>query len=384
MKTILYFHQSAELYGSDKTLLQLVIGMSKKGHKVVVIVPEEGALTVEFHNSGIRYIVSPVLKLSRDMFTVRKLFLFIYHFFTSIKKIRKETKGLKIDCIHSNTLAVLIGAFYAKLFRIKHLWHVHEIIKHPRSIQLIYSFLLKKFSSIIVFNSKATANHWGIRNSRVLQYIVHNGIENNYTTLPTDEIKKFRVEKLNIHAKSTVITLIGRISRLKGHQLLLKAFEGTCKDRNDCVLLYVGGPPNGQEHFQVELEQLIESSPKKDLVRILPHQKHIDKIYAISDIIVVPSTEPESFGMIALEAMIAKKPVVVAGHGGLLEIIEHNKSGLIFEASNEKALTQELNRLIDNRDLREKLVLKASDRAIKNFPLQKYIDSFDEIYTTNC
>ncbi len=371
MKTILYFHQSAELYGSDKTLLQLVIGMSKKGHKVIVIVPEEGPLTGEFQNFNIKYIVSPVLKLSRDMFTLKKLSLFVYHFFSSTKTIRRETKNLNIDCIHSNTLAVLLGAFYAKLFRIKHLWHVHEIIQHPKLFHHIYSFLLKNFSYNIVFNSKATSDHWKIKKSKTLQHIVYNGIENPNKLFTTDEIKAFRKKKLNINSKSTVITLIGRISRLKGHQLLLRAFENACKGRNDCVLLYIGEPPNGQEHFQVELEQLIESSPKKDSVRILPHQKNINKIYAITDIVVVPSTEPESFGMTALEAMIAEKPVIAAGHGGLLEIIEHNKTGLIFEALNENAL-------------RKRIVIKAKERAIKKFPLKKYINSFEEIYTKNC
>lgn len=382
MKTILYFHQSAELYGSDKTLLQLVIGMSEKGHKVIVVIPEEGPLTAEFKDSKIEYIVNPVLKLSRDMFSPKKLFLFIYHFFTSIKTVRRKTKNLNIDLIHSNTLAVLLGAFYAKLFRIKHIWHVHEIIQHPKVIRLIYIFLLKNFSSIIVFNSRATANHWGI--SKTPQHIVHNGIENLFTQLTANEILTLKKEKLNLNTESIIITLIGRISRLKGQKLLLKAFENACLDKENCVLLYVGGPPSGQEYFQTELQELIKSSPKRESIHILPHQKDINKIYAITDIVVIPSTEPESFGMIALEAMIAKKPVLVAGHGGLLEIIEHNKSGLVFKASNEKALSQELLRLIEDSNLRKKLVLKANERVIKEFPLNKYIDSFDQIYTESC
>lgn len=384
MKTILYFHQSAELYGSDKTLLQLIIGMIERGHRVIVIVPNEGPLTTEFKNFRIKYIVTPILKLSRDMFTPKNIFLFVYHLFKSTRKIRKKTKNLKIDCVHSNTLAVLLGALYAKLFRIKHIWHVHEIIQHPKIVYPIYSFLLRKFSSTIVFNSNATANYWKIKNTNALQFTIHNGIESISKDFEINEIREFKKRILNINSESIVITLIGRISRLKGQKLLLSAFENANFDKKDCVLLYVGESPLGQEYYQTELEQLIKESSKADLIRILPHQKNIEKIYAISDIIIVPSTEPESFGMTALEAMIAKRPVIVAGHGGLLEIVEHNETGLIFEVSNEKALRTEILRLINDKDLRNKLVKNAREKAINEFPIGKYLNSFEDIYTNNC
>ncbi len=71
-----------------------------------------------------------------------------------------------------------------------------------------------------------------------------------------------------------------------------------------------------------------------------------------TDIGVVPSTEPEAFGMVAIEAMAAGVPVVAAGHGGLLDIVIHEKTGLIFSPGNTPALTEALERLASSRMLR--------------------------------
>ena len=56
---------------------------------------------------------------------------------------------------------------------------------------------------------------------------------------------------------------------------------------------------------------------------------YMASIWDSIDIAVVPSTEPEPFGLVALEAMLAKKPVIAAKHGGLTEIIDENKTGFI-------------------------------------------------------
>lgn len=67
---------------------------------------------------------------------------------------------------------------------------------------------------------------------------------------------------------------------------------------------------------------------------------------------VVPSTEPEPFGMVAIEAMLASKPVVAANHSGLTEIVIHNETGFLVELNNIIALKEALEKLINNPELR--------------------------------
>ncbi|RLD39202.1 MAG: hypothetical protein DRI74_01560 [Bacteroidetes bacterium] len=382
MKTILFIHQSAELYGSDKTLLQLVIGMSKKGHKVIVIVPEEGPLTGEFQNFNIKYIVSPVLKLSRDMFTLKKLSLFVYHFFSSTKTIRRETKNLNIDCIHSNTLAVLLGAFYAKLFRIKHLWHVHEIIESPILANKLYRFLVNSFSSKVVFNSKAsfTSLIRDNKNLRAKSSIIYNGIEKPDKLYSLEEINHFKKEEMNLASDTLVIGMVGRISRWKGQILLLEAFEKLQKETSGVYLLIVGSPPPGQEHYLLDLKNLIISKGLETYVQIHPFSPEIWKYWSSIDIAVVPSTEPEPFGLVAIEAMLMGKPVVAAAHGGLTEIIEDKKTGWLFKPNDKNNLYAGLKQLTRDKTLRNKLGKNAKIDVEKRFSKEKYVQNFSELY----
>ena len=87
MKNILFIHQSAELYGSDKTLLLLLKHLDKTKFYPVVILPNDGPLKIELEKIKIEVHVAPVLKLYRKMFSPKNLITF----FSDIKK------GVKIS-----------------------------------------------------------------------------------------------------------------------------------------------------------------------------------------------------------------------------------------------------------------------------------------------
>ena len=76
MKSILFIHQSAELYGSDKTILMFISQMDKAKYFPVVILPFDGPLKTEFEKNGIKVVIAPVLKLYRKMFTPGNLVKF--------------------------------------------------------------------------------------------------------------------------------------------------------------------------------------------------------------------------------------------------------------------------------------------------------------------
>jgi hypothetical protein len=156
-KTILFIHQSVELYGSDKTLFFLVKGIMKNNNfNVVVALPGEGPLKKLLEKNNIKVIVTPVINISRKMFTLKHLLSLPFYIASSIKKLKKELGDLKIDIIHSSTLAVLLGAFYSKKYKINHIWHIHEIIEKPKAVSYFFAYLVNHFSNVVVFNSNAS------------------------------------------------------------------------------------------------------------------------------------------------------------------------------------------------------------------------------------
>ena len=181
MKNILFIHQSAELYGSDKTLLIFLQNINKNNFFTVVVLPNEGPLKLELEKIGIKVVVTPVLKLYRDIFTFKNGINFIKDSFKSISTVNKLHKEHNFDIVYSNTLAVLLGVFFSFKNRIKHIWHVHEIIEHPKPIAWLFPKLLYYFSNTIICNSEATKENIVKREKRNSNKIivVHNGIQYN-------------------------------------------------------------------------------------------------------------------------------------------------------------------------------------------------------------
>ena len=114
MINILFIHQSAELYGSDKTLLLLLKHLDKTKFYAVVVLPNEGILKDELEKENIKVVIAPVLKLSRKMFTPKNIFNFLKDIKKGISILDKLNKEHNFEIVYSNTLAVLLGMIFAK------------------------------------------------------------------------------------------------------------------------------------------------------------------------------------------------------------------------------------------------------------------------------
>lgn len=377
MINILFIHQSAELYGSDKTLLLLLKHLDKTKFSPVVVLPNEGILKDELEKENIQVVIAPVLKLSRKMFTVKNIF----NFFKDIKKgisiLDKLNNKHHFDIVYSNTLAVLLGMIYAKKRKIKHLWHVHEIIVHPKFIASIFPKILARYSSLVVCNSFATEKNLIVRAPKLTSksIVIHNGIEKNTSIVNQGCKSDFGFKETDL-----IITLVGRISRLKGHKLLLEVFTNYLIHHENIKLLFVGSPVEGQEYYLEEIEHSIITNELEKRVKIVPFTNDLNSIWSITDIAVMPSTEAESFGLVAAEAMLAKKPVVASILGGLSEIVVNNESGYLFDPKNKLELYNAINNLIENPSLRTEFGENGYQRAIQEFSIEKHVKQFEAVF----
>lgn len=375
MKTILFVHQSAELYGSDKMLQILLSGLDPEIFKSVVILPGDGPLKQRLEQDNITVVIAPVLKVYRKMFTPANLMRFFSEIRQGIKILDKLNNQHKFDIVYSNTLAVLLGMIYARKRRIKHVWHVHEIIVHPKPIASAYPHLLKRFTDVIICNSKATRDNLVNRMPSLKQkcVVVYNGVEERLSD--TVSIAKAFA---GFKEGDVIITLVGRISRLKGHKWLIKAFMKHLLE-TDIKLLFVGSPVPGQEFYEEEIRAIIANRKLGDRIQIRPFTKDLQPVWDVTDIAVMPSTEAESFGLVALEAMLAKKPVIGADHGGLQEIIVNDVTGFLVEPSNIAELANAILRLASDSELRRKMGAAGYNRARAEFSQQGYVDKISAV-----
>ena len=378
---VLLVHQSAELYGSDKVMLQLVSRLDKSVFEPIVLLPTTGPLEKELERIGVEYHVVPTIKVSRSTFTFKGLVKLPLEIIYSVRSINSLLEGRRVDVVHSNTLAVMSGALWARLRRVPHVWHVHEIIERPSIVRKTYALLLHLFADKVMCNSHATAEHLykdnpSLRNKSI---VIWNGLEvsDDIGTSGKQNIRK----ELGLKPDDVLITLVGRINRWKGQRLLVAAAEMLENAGfKNVKYLIVGGPPLGNSQYLEELERDISNSAAGLDISIIPFTNDIWPVWTATDIAVVPSAEPEPFGMVALEAMAARKPVVASSFGGVVEIIVDGVTGCLFEPGNVLALAKKLEMLITSDRRRIEMGEAGYARLQEVFSINNYVVSIENTY----
>lgn len=381
MKNVLIVNQSAELYGADKAILELINNFPEN-YTPIVVLHEDGPLKRLLEKKGIQVILSSVIKVKRGILKPSFFMKLPFEIIKSFLTIKKQLKGKKIHLIHSNATSVFIGAFYSFFFRIPHLWHVHEIIEKPKRVALIYPKIIHFFSDKVIFNSFATSNHFTsiYPKIKVKSTVIYNGQERNIEKIDEVEIAKIKSSISTEINDKILIGLIGRISKIKGQDLMLDAFTILQKKHTDIHLVFIGSAVKGKEEYLEDILKKIEKNSLRSKVSFIDFQENIWPYYDTIDITVVPSTEKESFGLVATEAMLSKKPVIAANHGGLVEIVKQNETGLLFEANNAIDLAEKISFLLQNPELIKIYGEKGFKRVNDNFSTKKYVKSFTNEY----
>jgi len=183
-----------------------------------------------------------------------------------------------------------------------------------------------------------------------------------------DELK----QRLNLAAEDKIISLPGRLTRWKGQPLFLEALA-QIKELSWQALL-VGGAGK-KTAYDDELKATAKKLGIGDRIKFIGDQRDIVPYYAISDIVVSASTEPEAFGRVAVEAQAMAKPIIASSHGGSLETVKDGETGWLFANGDVVALASKLRyALSDDVDLAS---IGASGRqwVVENYTIDKMCQS---------
>ncbi|MEM7187598.1 MAG: glycosyltransferase family 4 protein [Bacteroidota bacterium] len=384
-KNILFVSISSDMYGSSKVLLSLVRQMQRSPevyHPIVCMPYEAGPLKEILRAEGVEMIEMPVVKLTRSLLKSFKFLRLAKEYFKAKKIVKRATKDRKIDIVQSNTLATLFGAFYCMFRSPKHVMHVHEIMDRPRIATVFFKNVLRFGCSKVVYNSEATRDFYnGLAGSlRKKSVTIVNGVEGYETPISETERRAVRERLFQAEPSDYLIGLVGRINRLKGHSLMLKAFEKVATRYPEARLCLVGSPPPGQEEFLTNLEKEINDNAMADKVTIVDFQDQIFPVLESLDLVTVPSTEPESFGLIVVEAMLARRAVIGSNIGGIGTIITHQDNGLLFAPGDAVALESGIVHLMEHPEQKEAMEERAFQNAVQQYSTGAMYEKFHQLY----
>ncbi len=159
--------------------------------------------------------------------------------------------------------------------------------------------------------------------------------------LDTDWMAQFRADH-GLEGRF-VATAIGRVSSLKGVDVLIRAV-GELKDRwPELTALVVGGPQKHQENYLEGLYALAQELGVADRVIFAGSQRKIPELAALADVLCSCNVrKPESFGRTVAEALAMETPVIAAAHGGVLDIVRDGVDGLLVPPGDVHALAEAL------------------------------------------
>ncbi|MEM0562178.1 glycosyltransferase family 4 protein [Leuconostoc mesenteroides subsp. mesenteroides] len=379
-KRILYLHAGAEMYGADKILLEIVTRLDKSKFEPLVILPTHGMLEDEMIRNGINVHILNYPILRRKFFTPLGCIKYLFKYIKYGHKLSRFVKSHNIDLVHVNTSAVLEGIYLKTFLRIPILWHIHEIILRPKIVYKVTSWLIGRYADKIVTVSKATENRLLQSNSVSKDKIetIYNGIDASRVQFENKYLLK---EKLGIPADNIIIGMVGRINSWKGQSNFIDAVSKVIEKNNNVHAVLVGGVFEGEEWRIENIDKLIQKTKVPEKIHRIGFNSEIGQVYAAMDIFVMPSTRPDPFPTVVLEAMANSLPVIAFNHGGVVEMLPEKsfKDTLVKVGDNEK-LAEKINVLVNDKAKRLSIGEKAKNRQSEKFDERKFVEYFQSKY----
>ncbi|MFT4067536.1 glycosyltransferase family 4 protein [Paraburkholderia sp.] len=285
------------------------------------------------------------------------------------------------DVIYANTQrAMVIGALAGKLARRPVVWHLRDIVspEHFGGKQLaIIKWCARLGLTHVIANSAASAHAFATLtqfDSKRID-VVFNGI----SAEPFDALRAVPQavlrERLELPKDAFLVGSFSRLARWKGQHVLLEAM--VLNPQMHAVL--VGAPLFGEDQYETELRAFVAAHGLGDRVHFLGFQHDIPACMCAVDAVVHTSITPEPFGRVIVEGMLARRPVVAARAGGVLEIVDDHENGVLCTPGDAHALADTLAELRSNDALREKLVRNGYQTALARFGTQSYVEGVARI-----
>ncbi len=200
--------------------------------------------------------------------------------------------------------------------------------------------------------------------------VIYNGIDQERLSLNGINL---RVEK-NIPADAFVISTAGSLIRRKGHDVLIRAFSILPTKAVAPHLLIPGDGPE-----RLSLEALATSLGVAERVHFLGYTSDVAQVYRAADIFALAS-RGDAFGLVLAEAGYFGLPSVSTRVGGIPEVVEHGRTGLLVRPDDSGAFARAMTQLMDDSILRARLGSQAASRVASLFTIQRMARQFEEEY----
>jgi len=180
--------------------------------------------------------------------------------------------------------------------------------------------------------------------------------------------------KYGLDADSIVITNVGILRSIKGHEVTLKAVKTVAAAFPKARFLLVGDGPRKEI-----LEKLVQDLGISQHVIFTGFVKDIPEIYSFSDMAVLSSWS-EGLPQSLMQAMAAGVPVVATRVGGVPEVVIHEKTGLLVESGDHEGLAKGIIRILSDPGVSAEFAENAKKHVMEYHSVKHMVDKIEGLY----
>ena len=368
-KTIMQVLPSLKQGGVEVGTIEIATAL-QKAHMPNIVVSSGGGMVEMLEKIGVKHITLPVQ-------TKNPLKIWL-----NSKKLAKIAIQNNVGLMHVRSRAPAWSVWLAsRRTGIPFISSYHGIYGIKPALKKIYNrVMLKGLCTIAVsdYVKQHLMSVYQYPESKI--YVIHRGADLDRfdpKKVTQKELDEF-ITKNQIPIDKPIITLVGRLSKIKGQRELIEALKQMKCQEVTCLLVGGGATPE----YQRELNELINTLPEVTNLKIISvPSNEMPVVYMLSDIIVSTRITPEAFGRTISEANAMNKIVVAFNHGGPTETIINGKTGFLTPVGDIKALAKALDKVLSMKPSEKQAMEKAARlHTEKNFSVQTMCDKTLKLY----
>jgi len=372
---ILFIHHANDMYGADIGLLHSVKSVDRQRYYPIVILPLDmptGMLSAELDRLGVEYHFAHLGILRRKYLRPRAIIPLVIDFLKGVSHVRSTARSRRVALVYVNTFVTVSGALGGRLAGVPVLWHIREILSMPRPMRWLLYKMLSLCADRVVCISRAVRDSVlkEAPNLARKSVVVYNAVSVAESNGMEQDIKLR--EELGIPQGALLVGMVGRLLHWKGQEIQAEAAALVLQNHPDVRFVCVGSYFADESHYLQKLKSLISSFGLDGRFHLVGYRSNVTDVYRALDIFVLPSTKPEPFGRVTVEAMTEGRAVIATNHGGTVELVQDGVTGVLVPPSDPRSLAAAIELLLADQPLREKIGRAAASYARENFAMPGY------------
>jgi len=321
--------------GAERGTVDVAIAIQRAGG-IAIVASEGGPMVHELERARAKHVKLPLAR--KNPYTIWR----------NAGRLARVIRQNKVDIVHARSRAPAWSALWAaRRTGVRFMTTYHDTYSASSAWKRRYNSVMAKGQRVIAiseFIADYLRDLYGL-GAGVLRTIPRGVDLSRFDPARVPAERKIKLtHDWNLPDDRPIILMPARLSRKKGHKVLIEALAKLKRTDICCIMV---GDDGRQTSYRTSLLELIHECQLEGIVRLLPQTADMPAAYSLAAVVVAPSIKPEGFGRVPVEAQAMGRPVIASDVGGFRETIVNGLTGLLVPPGDSGRLSVALASALD-------------------------------------